>query len=282
MQKTTNKIALEKVFEHARAVDKYCAEHGGTRIFTALFGSQNYGLDDEHSDVDTKSLIIPELTDWLWSTEGDTNTLITMSDGSHAELKPVVSMFKQFLKGNINFLEVLYTPYVDVAPGWEWLYEELVFNADYITEHNKYNQASVWFGYLNQMISRTQHSSMTAKIDPITHCDTMGYNYELGYNPKALMNAVRLKETIIRYFEFKRPFNEAIDMTDMREYILPIKRSALTHDHVVDILDDLDSWMGKMRVWIHEHYENKQTFNAEFYLRHLALEIFIRMDGVSQ
>ena len=114
---TTVEFTFRKVVEHAKAVDNYCREHNCIRIMTALFGSQNYGLDEATSDIDTKSIVVPAVDDWLWNTEGDSNHLIIMPDGSHAEMRPVVSMFKQFLKGNINFLEILYTPYLDIADG---------------------------------------------------------------------------------------------------------------------------------------------------------------------
>ena len=154
MVKATNENVLKKVFEHAEAVDKYCAEHNMVRAFTGLFGSQNYGLNEENSDVDTKSLIIPSATDWLWSTVGEANYVISMPDGSHSELKPVISMFKQWIKGAQNFMEILYTPYIDINPEYEWLYSDLINTADYIAHTNMYRQVDVWAGYAKHMLHR--------------------------------------------------------------------------------------------------------------------------------
>jgi len=262
--KTTNEFALRKVFEHAEAVDNYCREHNCIRVMTALFGSQNYGLDEATSDVDTKSIVIPAADDWLWSTEGDSNHLITMPDGSHAEMRPVVSMFKQFLKGNINFLEILYTPYVDIAEGWEWFYERLLDHADDICRHNMYHQASVWLGFVDQMSRRTVRSN-----------PEQGYKDELHYNPKAFMNFLRLKETFTRYFEFHRPFEEALDMTNRREELLAVKHGSLDWDYVDTLIEDGDIWIAKKKKYVQEHYEDKEVWNAEGYLRGLALQAFL-------
>ena len=268
--KTNNEMALRKVFEHAEAVDKYCAKIGAVRIMTGLFGSQNYGLDDENSDVDTKSIIVPALTDWLWSTEGDSNHVLQMPDGSHAEMKPVVGMFKQFIKGNINFLELLYTPYVDIAPGWEWAYEELIGAADNIARHNMYRQASVWFGYINQMMKRAMYSS-----------EEQGYKDELGYNPKALMNMLRLKQTFIRWFEFHRPFNEAIDMGDFYDELIAVKHGSMSLEYAETLVEDTEKWIEKWKKYVDQHYTDREVFNVDFFFRHLALEIFEAFEGVS-
>ena len=275
MMKATNPDVLMKVFEHAEAVDSYCAEHGMIRIFTGLFGSQNYGLDTDKSDVDTKSIVVPSVSDWLWSTEGDANYVLEMPDGSHAEMKPVVGMFKQFIKGNVNFIELLYTPYVEIAEGWEWFYEELIAQADNICRHNMYRQARAWMGFVDQMAVRTLRSSRNAKVDPETHTDTMGYNYELHYNPKAFMNFLRLKETFTRYFHFNRPFDEAIDMSDRREELLAVKAGSMPVDYVETLIEDGDLWLAKEGEYINHHYEDKNVWNAEEYLRGLALQAFL-------
>lgn len=274
MLKATNETFLRKVFEHAEAVDQYCEKIGAIRVMTGLYGSQNYGLATETSDVDTKSIIIPKLDDWLWSTEGDTNHVITMPDGSHAELKPVVGMFKQFMKGNINFLEMLYTPYIDIACGWEWLYNDLIDNADNIARHNMYKQASVWFGYIDQMMNRTFRCSLNSTRNPETNKDEQGYDYTLHYNPKALMNALRLKETFIRWFEFHRPFDEAIDMGDFYDELLAVKGGSMSYEYAQQLISDMDKWVVKMREWVHQHYTDKEVFNVEYYFRQLCLKIF--------
>ena len=255
-----NADVLQKVFEHAEAVDQWCAKNGGIRIMTALFGSQNYGLATIKSDVDTKSIVIPELSDWSWGDIDKYNTTINMPDGSHAEVKNVPDMFKQYIKGNINFLETLYTEYVDIAPGWEWVYHDLMGVRDNISRHNLYNAGQTWLGYMSQSLERAFTSTS----------ESLGYREECGYNPKALMNTFRIKESIIRFFEFNRPFDEAIDMTDMRGVLLDIKENPMPRDVAMIYGRDLRKWLDKEYEYIRNKYENKSVFNSKFYLQQLC------------
>lgn len=259
MIKATNEKVLKKVFEHAEAVDKYCAEHNMRRAFTGLFGSQNYGLDEENSDVDTKSLIIPDAADWLWSTEGAANYVITMPDGSHAEMKPVVSMFKQWIKGSQNFMEILYTPYVDIAPEYEWLYKDLVNVADNIAHTNMYRQVDVWAGYAKHMLYRS-----------------MGHE-DSGFNYKELMHAVRLYSFGVKWFKEQLGFEEASDETEHREYLLSIKHNSFSNNYLNSMIIEYTERIRQLVEWVKHNYEDKNTFNTEFFLRQTALEIFNRL-----
>lgn len=259
--------ALRKVFEHAEFVDNWCATHGGIRVMTALFGSQNYGTDNENSDVDTKSIIIPELCDWTWGDTEKYNTTLIMPDGSHAETKSLVDMCKQYIKGNINFIETLYTPYIDIAPGWEWLYEAFFDVRDNVSRHNLYKMAQTWLGYERQAIERAFNSTS----------ESLGYRPECGYNPKSLMNAFRIKESFIRFFQFNRPFDEAIDVSDMRNYFLEIKENPMPVDVAIVYKRDLLDWIERAKGYVKDHFVDKEVFNVDFYFKSLCEEVYVTL-----
>ncbi len=259
-----NVDVLEKVFAHAQKVDEWCAKNGGIRVFTALFGSQNYGLDNENSDVDTKSIIIPALDDWTWGDTDKYNATIEMEDGSHAEIKSLPDMCKQYIKGNINFLETLYTEYVDIAPAWEWLYNEFQDVRDNVSRHNLYKAAQTWLGYERQALERAFHSTSEA----------LGYREDCGYNPKSLMNAFRIKESFIRFFQFNRPFNESIDVSDMRGLLLDVKEHPMPRDVAAVYYYDLIAWVERQRIYINECYEDKEVFNCKFYFKQLCKLVY--------
>lgn len=260
-----NVDVLERVFAHAQKVDEWCAKNGGIRVMTALFGSQNYGLATTKSDVDTKSIIVPDLRDWTWGDTDKYNKTLEMENGEHAETKAIADMFKQYIKGNINFLETLYTEYVDIAPGWEWLYDTLLGVRDNISRHNLYKSAKCWLGYESQALERAFFNDSVA----------LGYNDAVGYNPKSLMNAFRIKESFIRFFQFNRPFDEAIDVCDMRGILLDIKQYPMPRDIAWTYANDLRKWMDKAHEWVHEHYKDKEVFNADFYFRMLCEQVYV-------
>lgn len=78
-------------------------------LVTALCGSQNYQMADEDSDIDTKSIIIPGMDDLL--AFNGISLEYRLPNDEHADAKDIRLMFNSFLKGNPNFLELLYTDY---------------------------------------------------------------------------------------------------------------------------------------------------------------------------
>ena len=252
----TNEEILKKVFEHAQKVDEWCAKHNTIRIFTALYGSQNYGTDTEFSDVDTKSVVIAPLTKWLWGDIGEANLVLDMEDGSHAEIKHCAAMFKQYIKGNINFLETLFTPYVDVAPGFEWVYTQLIDAADKIADYNKYRQAFVWLGYINQQLKKAETSR------------------------KALASAIRLKESFVDRFEYNKSFETSIYFGDRNPHLILFLRAlkdeekTFTQKECELLRQELIAWAEKEKSFIHSTYKDESNFNVEAYLKMLCVDIF--------
>lgn len=69
-------------------------------------GSQNYNLDNENSDVDAKAIVVSSFNDLL-KFQGESKEF-SFGDGL-LDVKDVRLMFEQFLKMNLNFLEILFT-----------------------------------------------------------------------------------------------------------------------------------------------------------------------------
>lgn len=95
----------------------------GQVIAIALFGSQNYGISHEDSDIDTKTILLPSRVDVI--------------NGNHISVSEKVylngiNQFKDFrdvlnnimMKGGIGFLECFYTPFFiyDPTNAHYWYY----------------------------------------------------------------------------------------------------------------------------------------------------------------
>ena len=99
-----------------------------------LYGSDNYGLSDEQSDIDTKAIIIPKFDDLVFNREYVSDTFIE-NDNSLMDVKDIRFMFKIYLKQNINFLETLFTPYCELNPEYIGYYSGTIFkNAEKIAD----------------------------------------------------------------------------------------------------------------------------------------------------
>lgn len=93
-------------------------------VFIALAGSQNYNLDTEESDVDTKLFIYPTIEEMATLTTPVSRTL-DLPNGEKCEVKDIRLLPILVRKQNINFLEVLFTNFYIVKPSFLPFIEKL-------------------------------------------------------------------------------------------------------------------------------------------------------------
>ena len=177
----------KRVYEHYQYVDNY----NYTRFFTALQGSQNYGLADDESDIDTKTLIIPNYKELVFNAKPVSSTIIVEPTAEHADVKDIRLMFDTFRKQNINFLEILFTPYVVVTGGYKIYYHSLWNKREDIAHLNPYRNLSSMVGHMYEKYKKFEHPfpSAVSKIE------------KFGYDPKQLHHMVRIKDFLERFFE---------------------------------------------------------------------------------
>lgn len=124
-------IISARVKEHYN----YLVAAGYDVVFTALQGSQNYGLDeysdDYCSDVDTKSIILPCLDDFIRAKQPISKVEI-LENGEHAEVKDIRVMFEMFKKENISYIELLYSDYIVFNPKYAEMIKPLFEKRDEI------------------------------------------------------------------------------------------------------------------------------------------------------
>ena len=136
-----NKIKDRKAAISARVQEHYdyLVAAGYDVVFTALQGSQNYGLDeysdDYCSDVDTKSIILPCLDDFIRAKQPISAVEILEND-EHAEVKDIRVMFEMFKKENISYIELLYSDYIVFNPKYETLIKPIFKRRDEIAIAN--------------------------------------------------------------------------------------------------------------------------------------------------
>ena len=98
-------------------------------VFIGLFGSQNYGLDSNSSDIDCVAVTIPSLDDLISGTP-DVKTLtpneftLNKSDDGQVKLMDLRDFAKQLSKGSFTNLEALLSDYVIVDKSFTDFYNE--------------------------------------------------------------------------------------------------------------------------------------------------------------
>lgn len=248
----------ERVMEHARFVEE---THPG-RFFTALQGSQNYNLDDEYSDVDTKTLLLPTFASLCFNDGKRNSTTLLLPNGEHADVKDYRDMFLMFRKQNINFVEILFSQYVDVNPKYRWIYDGLVIHNEEIARYNPYQTVRAMVGHMKEKSAKFSNATITTKSDVET----------LGYDPKQLHHIVRLKDFLERYVK-DEPYASILVNPSDREEIIAIKRGKYAFDEADKMRASIMDWALKFEQEWTSKYENKPDEKTETFLREITMDI---------
>lgn len=110
----------EKIQYH---YDYICKHYNKDQILGVfLYGSQNYGIDLPTSDVDTKAIYIPTLSELAF--EQPLSKEFILPNDEHCEIKDIREMVKNFKKQNVNFIEILFTKYFILNPKYEEIWKK--------------------------------------------------------------------------------------------------------------------------------------------------------------
>ena len=103
-------------------------------IGTFLRGSQNYGLGNENSDIDSVVLIFPSREEFIMDKQA---TNYTIDDGDNKiQVLDIRLFFKQLRKSSPNCLELLFTKYSIINPDYALDWESIVKQREKIALYN--------------------------------------------------------------------------------------------------------------------------------------------------
>lgn len=179
-------------------------------IYLGLMGSQNYGLSTENSDVDTKAIILPSIEDIALNRKMVSET-VKFNDGAQCDVKDVREMVRNFLKQNINFLEILFTDYYICSSIYKDFVSFLRDNAERIAHYNPVGCIRAMYGMSLEKLKLLEKST------PISQDKIEAY----GYDPKQLCHIVRLRQFVEDYLKGKS-FAECLKC-EHKNYLLRIK-----------------------------------------------------------
>lgn len=176
-----------------------------------LAGSQNYGLEYEYSDVDSKAMLLPSLDDIIFNNQPISTTHIR-ANNEHIDFKDARLMIQCFYKQNINYLEILFTDFFIVNPKYIEYIDFLRKNAELVAHYDPKKAVCTMGG-----VARTKYFDMT-KDTPAKH----QVYQKKGYDPKELSHLIRIEDFLQRYIEGES-FRECLYPKN-RDYILSVKR----------------------------------------------------------
>lgn len=175
-----------RVMEHYKDALKLYPEERIVGIF--LQGSQNYYLDDEESDVDTKLLVVPTLDEIIFNRKPVSVTHIRDND-EHIDAKDVRLYWQCFRKGNPNFVEILFSRVSYVNPMYQDLWNDMVAMAEQVARVNPLVAAKAMMGMVQEKFHAMEHR-YPSRADIVDR---------FGYDPKQLQHLIRMTNFLEEY-----------------------------------------------------------------------------------
>lgn len=182
----TDEWINERVREHYEEVLTMFPE---SRIVGVFYqGSANYGLDYEKSDVDTKCILVPTFEDIAFNRKPISTTHIRENE-EHIDLKDIRLYINCFEKQNLNFLEILFTPYKIVNPQYAEFWQKLIDAREAIAHYDIHRAIKTMKGIALEKYHALEHR-YPSKIEIID---------KYGYDSKQLHHLMRIEDFLERY-----------------------------------------------------------------------------------
>lgn len=188
-------------------------------IYIGLYGSQNYNLDDEHSDIDVKAIILPSLHDIIFRKV--TSKTIECENGN-IDVKDLLTFYDVIKKGNFSYIESIQTEYS--------IGDEYIKN---LFKQVKLNQKSVVGAMYEKRKALThEYPSKVAEFE------------KWGFDPKQHHHILRLYDLLQKNLQEGNEYRSFLtysDDDDMRKMLLSTKRNkeALTKEEAEEESDDI-------------------------------------------
>lgn len=179
-------LVMKRVRDHYEEALQYFPEYQIVGCF--LQGSQNYGLDYEGSDVDTKLIIVPKFADICLNRKPISTTHVR-ENNEHTDWKDIRLYMETFRKQNLNFLEILFTPYCIINPMYrdEWM--RLVEHREEIARMNPFRAVKSMKGIAHEKYAAME-KPYPSKLEIIE---------KYGYDGKQNSHLERVDDYLERY-----------------------------------------------------------------------------------
>ena len=157
-------------------------------VCLSLAGSQNYSLSMEDSDVDTKLVVTPCFRDIAMNLQPVSTTHVR-KNGEHISFHDIRLYIPTFRKGNINFVETLFSKYTIVNSLYSNEWNRLVEAREAIARYNIPRAIHAMRGTIHNKYKQVASTSEIREkaIE------------KFGYSPKELYQLKRAEEFITRY-----------------------------------------------------------------------------------
>ena len=136
----------------------------------------------------------------------------------HIDFKDIRLMFQTFRKQNLNFLEILFTPFVIINPLYKEDWDRLVKNREAVAHYNIYSAIKAMKGVALEKYHAMEHP-YPSKVKVLA---------KYGYDPKQLHHLLRVEDYLERYI-VGAPYEACLKPCDP-EYLIQVKLGMYDRD----------------------------------------------------
>ena len=252
---------IDRVREHYEIAKTIVPEELIVGVF--LYGSQNYGMSDEQSDVDTKVLVVPSLADVVCARR-PLSFEHHCDNGEHICFTDIREFVHQIKKQNPNAMEPLFTEFYILNPTFK----------------------GVWYNIWSQRESFARINTYKA-MDTMRHMANKEYHHmkKNGFDHKKLATMYRIEKMMYDY-EIGCKYEDVLK-TDQADFFLKVKRGKFVDDNEQGMRLAEDSYEAINRcadrhlkyvpdVYNEEVSEKLMKALTDFICMHLGYEIEVR------
>ena len=203
-------LIMKRVQDHYDEALQYFPEEQIVGMF--LQGSQNYELDYEGSDVDTKLIVVPSFKDICLNRKPVSTTHVRAND-EHTDWKDIRLYMETFRKQNLNFLEILFTDFYIINPMYREQWDRLIAAREEIARMNPHRAVKSMKGIAMEKYHAMEHR-YPAKVDIIDR---------YGYDGKQVSHLIRVYDYLRRYIAKESYKSCLIPSADIRKKIMDYK-----------------------------------------------------------
>ena len=250
---TREETIMKRLQEQYNEALEYFPETRIVGIF--LQGSQNYLLDYENSDIDSKLVVLPSFEDICFNRKPVSTTHICENE-EHIDFKDIRLMLLTFRKQNINFIEILFTDYKIVNPLYEDLWNKLVEKRELIARYDELRAVQCMKGTAMEKFHALKHP-YPSKLEVLD---------KYGYDPKQLHHIIRLHFFISKYISGDSYKSCLILPADVRKYLIEIKKGEISLEYAEEmaelLLNDICNKEEEMKnKFQNEHFQLTEVDN---------------------
>lgn len=225
----SDKWIMDCIREHYDEALEYFPEDRIVGIY--YHGSGNYGLDYEGSDVDTKLIVTPTFKDIAMNKNPVSTTHIRANE-EHIDWKDIRLYVQTFRKQNLNFLEILFTPYKILNPFYEEQWNRLIEAREDIAHYSPVQAIKSMRGIAKEKYFAMEHH-YPARMEWIN---------KYLYDPKQLHHLLRVEEYIERYINGV-PYEKCL-ISENPKYLVEVKKGLYNLEeartHANDAIEHID------------------------------------------